>query len=137
MPFTYQRTIRFQDTDAAGVVYFANILSMCHEAYEGSLEILGINIKEFFSHPSIAFPIVHANVDFYRPIYCGNKLVITLTTEKLSDEKFEINYQLSVSDILVSKAITRHVCIDTESQKKRELPTQMQQWVEANLILLG
>lgn len=132
MVFIYHRTIRFQDTDAAGVVYFANILSICHEAYEGSLEIFGINIKEFFSHPSIAFPIVHANVDFYRPIYCGDKLAITLTTEKLSDEKFEINYQLSVSDILVSKAITRHVCIDTESRKKRELPTQIQQWIQEN-----
>ncbi|MEO1763007.1 MAG: 1,4-dihydroxy-2-naphthoyl-CoA hydrolase, partial [Cyanobacteria bacterium J06629_18] len=26
MSFTYNRTIRFQDTDAAGVVYFANVL---------------------------------------------------------------------------------------------------------------
>lgn len=132
MHFTYCRTIRFQDTDAAGVVYFANILSICHEAYEGSLEIFGINIKEFFSRPSIAFPIIHANVDFYHPIYCGDKLAITLTTEKLSNEKFEINYQLSVSDILVSKAITRHVCIDTENRKKRELPTPIQQWIQEN-----
>ena len=133
MPFTYQRTIRFHDTDAAGVVYFTNILNICHEAYEESLRIFGINIKEFFTQPTIAYPIIHANIDFFRPIYCGDKLTITLSAEKLSDEKFEINYQLSVSDILVSKAITRHVCIDTESRKKRELPTQIQQWIEANL----
>ena len=34
MAFAYYYTVRFQDTDAAGVVYFANVLRICHEAYE-------------------------------------------------------------------------------------------------------
>jgi 1,4-dihydroxy-2-naphthoyl-CoA hydrolase len=133
MPFIYQRTIRFHDTDAAGVVYFANILSICHEAYEESLDISGINIKEFFTQPPIAFPIIHANIDFFRPIYCGDKLNIMLTAEKLSDEKFEVNYQLAVTETIVSQAATKHVCIDA-NRKKCELPTQMQQWIEANMM---
>jgi 1,4-dihydroxy-2-naphthoyl-CoA hydrolase len=66
MPFTYLRTVHFQDTDAAGVVYFANVLAMCHEAYEASLAASGINLKAFFSNPEVAFPIIHASVDFYR-----------------------------------------------------------------------
>jgi len=36
MPFTYSRTVHFADTDAAGVVFFANFLAICHEAYEES-----------------------------------------------------------------------------------------------------
>jgi hypothetical protein len=31
----------------AGVVYFAHLLSICHEAYEFSLAQFGINIKDF------------------------------------------------------------------------------------------
>jgi 1,4-dihydroxy-2-naphthoyl-CoA hydrolase len=56
MFFTYNRTVRFQDTDAAGVVYFANVLSMCHEAYEASLAASGINLKSFFNNPTVLFP---------------------------------------------------------------------------------
>ena len=37
MPFTYARTVHFPDTDAAGVVFFPNYLSICHEAYEEAL----------------------------------------------------------------------------------------------------
>jgi hypothetical protein len=37
MPFSYVRTVRLADTDAAGVVYFARTLSICHEAYEAAL----------------------------------------------------------------------------------------------------
>ena len=97
MTFTYNRTVRFQDTDAAGVVYFANVLSICHEAYEESLAASGINLKDFFTNPSVAFPIVHASVDFFRPMFCGDNLVISLIPQKLGVDKFEITYEITVA----------------------------------------
>ncbi|WP_066380102.1 acyl-CoA thioesterase [Anabaena sp. CA = ATCC 33047] len=132
MSFTYHRTIRFQDTDAAGVVYFANILSICHEAYEESLAISGINIQQFFTHPKVAFPIVHASVDFFRPIFCGDKLLISLIPQKISLEKLEITYEIYSDDVIIAKAVTRHVCIDASSRTKQELPGEIIQWLEAN-----
>ncbi|MGM3304762.1 acyl-CoA thioesterase [Anabaena sp. WFMT] len=132
MIFTYQRTVRFQDTDAAGVVYFANTLSICHEAYEESLGSCGINIKTFFTNPSVAFPIVHANVDFLRPMYCGDKLMISLIPQKIGMDKFDITYEITVDEVIVAKAITRHVCINASSRIKQELPNEMISWLETN-----
>lgn len=132
MTFTYNRTIRFSDTDAAGVVYFANVLSICHEAYEASLEASGINLKDFFSNSSVAFPIVHANVDFFRPMFCGDKLDVQLIPQNLGIDKFEIAYEILVNDVVFVKAITRHVCIDVSSKSKRQLTGEMMQWLETN-----
>jgi len=130
MSFTYNRAIRFQDTDAAGVVYFANVLTICHEAYEAALESLGIDIKQFFTNPSTAFPIVHANVDFMRPMYCGDKLVVSLTPLKIGVEQFEIDYQIYINDKLVAKAMTRHVCIDAISRQKKGLSAEIVKCLE-------
>jgi 1,4-dihydroxy-2-naphthoyl-CoA hydrolase len=132
MYFTYNRTVRFPDTDAAGVVYFANVLSICHEAYEASLEADGINIKVFFGNSSVAFPIVHANVDFFRPMFCGDQLIVSLIPQKIGVDKFEINYEISVNEVVVAKAITRHVCIDVNSRSKQELSGEIIQWLETN-----
>ncbi|MEH2024225.1 acyl-CoA thioesterase [Nostoc sp.] len=132
MPFTYNRTVRFQDTDAAGVVYFANILGICHEAYEESLETSSINLKDFFTNPSVAFPIVHTSVDFLRPVFVGDKLLISLIPEKIGVDKFEISYEITVVEVIVAKAITRHVCIDASSRSKQELPEEIVQWLETN-----
>jgi 1,4-dihydroxy-2-naphthoyl-CoA hydrolase len=132
MPFTYNRTIRFSDTDAAGVVFFANVLNICHEAYEASLAASGINLKVFFTNPLVAFPIVHANVDFLRPMYCGDELSISLIPQKLGVDKFELAYEVSIADVLVAKAITRHVCIDVNSRTKQELSAEIMQWLETN-----
>jgi 1,4-dihydroxy-2-naphthoyl-CoA hydrolase len=133
MPFTYNRTVRFQDTDAAGVVYFANILSMCHEAYEASLATSGINLKSFFNNPEAAIPIVHASVDFLRPMFCGDNLLIHLTPQQLGENKFEIDYQIiaaSSSQQQLAKAITLHVCIDPRTRTRTQLPEAMMQWLK-------
>jgi 1,4-dihydroxy-2-naphthoyl-CoA hydrolase len=132
MPFTYNRTVRFQDTDAAGVVYFANILAICHEAYEESLVVSGINLKDFFTNPSVAFPIVHTSVDFFRPLYCGDNSVIRLMPQQLSVDRFEVAYEVIVGEVMAAKAVTRHVCIETNSRSKRELPEEVTEWLEAN-----
>ncbi|MEA5582213.1 thioesterase family protein [Nodularia harveyana UHCC-0300] len=132
MSFTYHRTIRLPDTDAAGVVYFAHVLSMCHEAYEASLELSNIHLKAFFTNPSIAFPIVHSSADFFRPMLCGDKLEISLIPHKLGMNKFEINYEIMVENILVAKAVTRHVCINGMTRIKQDLSAEMIEWLEAN-----
>ncbi|MCL6753948.1 acyl-CoA thioesterase [Nostoc sp. CCCryo 231-06] len=132
MPFTYNRTVRFQDTDAAGVVYFANILGICHEAYEESLEASSINLKDFFTNPSVAFPIVHASVDFLRPMFVGDKLQISLIPQKIGGDKFEVTYEITMAEVVVAKAITRHVCIDVSSRSKQELSDEIVQWLETN-----
>lgn len=130
MAFTYTRTVRFQDTDAAGVVYFANVLAMCHEAYEASLGRSGFNIKTFFSNSSVAFPIIHASVDFFRPLFCGDSLFISLIPQKLQDDTFEIAYEITAMGRVVAKAMTRHVCINAESRKRQELSIEIRQWLQ-------
>lgn len=135
MAFIYPRMIHFQDTDAAGVVYFANVLAMCHEAYEASLAASGINLKLFFGNSDFAIPIVHASVDFLRPMFCGDRLNIHLNTTKINDSKFMINYQVFAPDTdnLLAKAITQHVCIDAINRIKKEFPPEISQWLQLYL----
>ncbi|MBD2741385.1 thioesterase family protein [Coleofasciculus sp. FACHB-1120] len=130
MSFTYTRTIRFQDTDAAGVVYFANVLAMCHEAYEESLIASDINLKLFFGNPNVAIPIVHASVDFFSPMFCGDKVIIQLIPQHLSSEKVEVNYQFIAENRVVAQAITRHVCIDSATRSRKEIPAEMIRWLQ-------
>ncbi|MCC3407975.1 MAG: acyl-CoA thioesterase [Microcoleus sp. PH2017_10_PVI_O_A] len=132
MPFTYTRTVRFQDTDAAGVVYFANVLAMCHEAYEASLAASGVNLRAFFSNSEVAFPIIHASVDFYRPLFAGDRLTIQLTPTQVARDEFEIAYQVFSGEVAgrsAAKALTKHVCIDAVSRTKKQLSEDLMQWM--------
>lgn len=131
MTFTYTRTIRFQDTDAAGVVYFASVLSICHEAYEESLAASGVNIQAFFSRSSVAIPIVHASADFFRPMLCGDKILIDLTPKYMGNDYFEVTYKMvDAGDREIATVLTEHVCIDPETKKRQQLPNEIVQWFQ-------
>ena len=131
MPFTYHRTVRLSDTDAAGVVYFANLLKMCHEAYEASLAVVGVNLRTFVSNSSTAVPLVHASVDFFAPIFCGDQLLIQLKPQQLNETEFAINYQVFANYSLekaLAKAMTRHVCINPTNRVRTQLPALIIEW---------
>jgi 1,4-dihydroxy-2-naphthoyl-CoA hydrolase len=131
MTFTYTRTIRFQDTDAAGVVYFASVLSICHEAYEESLAASGVSLQAFFGKSPIAIPIVHASADFFHPMFCGDKILIYLTPKYMGDDYFEVTYKVvEAGDREVAKALTEHVCIDADSRGRQNLPHEIVQWFQ-------
>jgi 1,4-dihydroxy-2-naphthoyl-CoA hydrolase len=135
MTFSYARTIRFQDTDAAGVVYFASVLSICHEAYEESLAASGVSLQTFFGQSSIAIPIVHASADFLRPMFCGDKILVYLTPKYMGNDYFEVTYKVvAAGDREVAKVLTEHVCIDSDSRKRQQLPDEIvcwfQQWAD-------
>lgn len=130
--YIYKRTIHFQDTDAAGVVYFANILAMCHEAYEASLNHAEINLKSFFVHPDFAIPIVHASVDFRFPLFCGDQILIRVNPEIIHENSFKIHYEMRLdhSDQLTAEAITKHICINPKTRQRQPLPPGIIHWLE-------
>jgi len=132
MPFIYNRSVYFRDTDAAGVVYFAQVLVICHEAYEASLAAFGVNLRTFFQNSELAIPITHASVDFLRPIYCGDRLLVYLTPQLSSETEFQVKYALFVDqqDKPVSQALTRHVCIHPTQRRRKPLSEEMQRWCQ-------
>lgn len=126
----YSRIIRLSDTDAAGVIYFASLLSICHEAYEDCLAQTGINLKQFFRDSETAIPIVHGEIDFFRPLFCGDRVLVNLSPQLLNKSSFEIAYQITVNEFLdkpVAKGLTRHVCINPSTRQKITIPELIQQ----------
>jgi 1,4-dihydroxy-2-naphthoyl-CoA hydrolase len=135
MSFCYEYTIQFRDTDAAGVGYFANIISICHVAYEASLIDSGIDLKLFVNNPKFAVPITHVSADFFRPLFCGDRVIIEITPSSIDSCKFEIKYQilsrkLQPSEALVlATVITKHVVIDPATRKRKDLPDILTNWL--------
>lgn len=131
MMFDYLRRIYLCDTDAAGVVYFAKGLEICHEAYEESLAEAGISIQELIRGKT-ALPIVHAEIDFLRPIFCSDRIQVSLNASLVNDSEFAIAYQIfpaGNSNQALVKAKTQHVCINSQVRQRIDLPADLLGWL--------
>ena len=134
MPFSYHRTIHFADTDAAGVVFFANYLALCHEAYEESLAATGINIARFFSDHGIIIPIARSTADYLRPMMCGEKIRVAITPVVLSENSFALDCtiaKLGPPEKIAARIRTEHVCIASATRTRIAFPAALADWIKA------
>jgi 1,4-dihydroxy-2-naphthoyl-CoA hydrolase len=132
------RTVRFGDTDAAGVMHFHQLLRWCHEAYEESLERFGIAAAELFPRPGAApallLPIVHCSADYRVPLVCGDPLTIQLQPRALDSTAFEVSYGFSSGGQPVAQGLTRHVCLGASDRRRAPLPETIGRWLEASAL---
>ena len=134
----YSKIVQLRETDAAGVVYFANLLSICHDAYEASIRAHGIDMKTFFNNSQVAVPIVHAEINFKRPIFCGDEIEVNLVASLVSENEFSINYQILAvpnQSSHLAKAKTIHVCINPNTRKRQPLPESLLSWMREKFIV--
>lgn len=135
MSFSYARTIHFPDTDAAGVVFFARYLSICHEAYEEALAAAGVPLATFFADHGVVIPIAKSEASYLRPLLCGDKIRVDLTATRLTDNSFALDYVLwktGSADKRAAVARTEHVCISSTTRERQPLPPAITAWLEAN-----
>lgn len=121
--FEYNYKITMADTDAAGVLFFANQFKIIHEAYESLLDVIGYSIKIIITKEEFLLPIIHAESDFTGAVRLSDQLTIEISLEKTGDRSFSLNYNLlNQKGDSIGTANTVHVAIDKESFKKTELP---------------
>ena len=135
MPFQYLRRVYLKDTDAAGVVYFARGLEICHEAYEESLANSKIDLQQMLVEKKVALPIVHAEINFLGPLFCGDCLTINLAADGIGNSEFSLEYQIFKEincDRILAKAKTKHVCIDPNIRARINLPPTILNWLKIN-----
>ena len=130
------RTVRFGDTDAAGVMHFHQLLRWCHVAYEESLERFGVATSAIFPAPgrapAVALPIVHVSADYLRPLVCGDPLAVELRPQQLDASSFEVHYRFRHGGLEAASGLTRHVAIATASRRRTALPAPIRHWLEAS-----
>ena len=116
-------TIKLHDTDAAGVLFFANQFKIVHDIYEQFLARIGSSFRERITAGDFYIPIVHAEADFLQPLQVGDTVEITLSVTEVGNSSFTLAYQLiDLDGWVVGNVETIHVTIDPQTKEKTDLP---------------
>ena len=139
-----ERTVRFGDTDGAGVMHFHHIFRWAHETWEESLQLYGLEASKIFplgnlqsNDPKIALPVVNCEANFFHPIRTGDDLLITLDPHRIDSGSFEITTKFKSQDREVALSLVRHFSIDSSTRSRCTLPECIELWLEASSVNLG
>lgn len=90
--FSHPTVIQLHHTDAAGILFFGRLFMLAHDAYQGFMASLGLDLRRILEGGDYLLPIVHAEADFKAPLRMGDTIDIRVTVERLGQGSFTLTY---------------------------------------------
>ncbi|MFW5947068.1 MAG: acyl-CoA thioesterase [Gemmatimonadota bacterium] len=120
--FTERRRVRFQEVDAAGVVFHARVFDYFHDAYAAFLRARGLSLEAALRDGSWMAPLGHAEADYLRPLRFGDELEVTVVAIRVEETEYGVEYRIDVAGETACVGRTRHVSVDPETFRRVPLP---------------
>ena len=107
-----KKKIYYHDTDAGGVVYYANYLKYLEEARTELLREEGVNIGEL-ADKGILFAVKRTEINYKAPARYADTLTIMASISKVKNASLEFTQSIKRGDQTLVEAKTQLVCIDS------------------------
>ena len=126
-PFRWASRVYWEDTDAGGIVYYANYLRFLERARTEWLRSLGYSQRELAKEPGIVFAVVSLSIEYRKPARLDDELVITCVPEIegaatiVFAQRIYNNVDATPSGLLV-EARVRVACLEAGSLRPKRLP---------------
>jgi acyl-CoA thioester hydrolase len=117
--------VYWEDTDAGGVVYYANYLKFMERCRTEWLRFLGVDQYRLRFERQLQFAVVNVAVNFLRPAVLNDEILVTAELERLSGATISFKQTIMRDDMQLIDASTRVACIDSGTLKPRAIPKDL------------
>jgi YbgC/YbaW family acyl-CoA thioester hydrolase len=122
--FADARAIRFQDIDAAGIIFYPRVLEMFHDAYAAFLAFAGAPLPEVLRSGTWLAPVRHAEADYFKPLRFGDVVSVEICRAYLAETEATLGYRIARSEggevCAVGQVV--HTFVERASFKRTQIP---------------
>jgi acyl-CoA thioester hydrolase len=117
--FVFPMRVYYEDTDAAGIVYFANYLKFAERARTEYLRALGIDQIDLRRERGIFFAVHRVEIDYLKPAKLDDLVDVTAELVFMNHVRFDAEQTVRRGTELLARMFTRVVCLSTEGRPAR------------------
>jgi acyl-CoA thioester hydrolase len=119
-------TVYFEDTDTAGIVYYANYLKFIERARSDMLRAAEIDQKAEIDSSGSAYAVAEVDIKYRRPAYLGDDLVVVSTIEAVRAASVTIHQRVMRGPDIIADAMVTAAFLTPDQRPQR----QPRSWVE-------
>ena len=123
--FSFPIRIYYEDTDAGGIVYYANYLKYAERARTEFLRHLGINQEEMLKNLSLGFVVRYCNINYKSPAKLDDALNITCKITELKGASLKMEQKLYHGDTILSEIEIGLVFLSLPSMRPTKIPPEI------------
>ena len=123
--FRFSLRVYWEDTDAGGVVFFANYLKFFERARTEWLRSLGFSQERLRTDTGTVFVVADTAVRYLRPARLDDELALTVRVTEAGRASMTIAQQAWRGDELLAQGGIRIGCVDAGTFKPRRIPNEL------------
>lgn len=123
-PHQFTTRVYYEDTDLAGIVYYANYLKFIERARTEWVATLGVDQMALKAREGIVFAVRRVEADFLRPAKFGDDLVVETTLQTLSGARIGLEQVILRGGERLFSALVTLVCLSDDGHAAR-LPAEV------------
>jgi acyl-CoA thioester hydrolase len=123
----HQKAIRiyYEDTDAGGIVYYANYLKFAERARTEMLRKLGIESSELMDDYGVALAVKRCNADYQKPAKLDDALIVETELKRVGGASLELQQIVKRDGEHLVCVDIKLGCLDLNRGKPRAIPEKV------------
>ncbi len=111
--------VYYEDTDMAGIVYYANYLRYIERGRSDWVRCVGIDQNEMKTRDGVVFAVRRVEADYCAPARFDDELIVETQTQSVSAARLVMQQDVRRGSDLLFSAIVTIVCIAENGQPVR------------------
>ncbi len=129
-PFSFPVRVYYEDTDTAGVVYYAGYLRFLERGRTEWLRSLGVEQPKIATELGVAFAVRSLNIEYLKPARLDELLTIVTHVESMGRAQIMFGQRVEREGELLVEATVRIVSLNLHSMKATALPKNIRALME-------
>lgn len=119
-------SVYFEDTDAYGIVYYANYLKFMERARSDMIRAVGVDQAAELRQSGAAYAVVEVDIKYRRPARLGDDIQVVSHVEQVRASSVDIHQRVMRGPELLTDARVTAAFLDGQGRPRRQPP----EWVE-------
>ncbi len=127
-PFAWPVRVYYEDTDAQGVVYYANYFRFMERARTEWLRSLGVDQPKLMYEERRIFVVTETKAEFVVPAKFNDELVVTARLSNLTRATFDIEQNIyldSLDGTLLCKGSVKAAYLNADTMRPMRVPASL------------
>ncbi|MCE0507040.1 MULTISPECIES: tol-pal system-associated acyl-CoA thioesterase [unclassified Roseivivax] len=126
MDHSFPIRVYYEDTDMAGIVYYANYLRYIERARSDWVRALGVDQNAMRERDGVVFVVRRVEADYLAPAKFDDELTVRTSTTSVSGARLNMHQEVWRGETLLFQAEVLVVCV-TEAGGPARLPANIRQ----------
>ncbi len=119
--FIWPVRVYYEDTDAGGVVYYANYLKYFERARTEMLRDMGYEQDELIANEGIIFVVRSVQVDYLSPARFNEQLQVSATVSMAKKVSLTFEQVITRGEDVLCKGSIRIACLDAQTLRPKAI----------------